>query len=50
MIVLFNALLTFIIILFMGAIGLDLLEENLTLKTWITGIGAVVVACLRITL
>ncbi len=50
MIYLFNGLLVFITILFMGAIGLDYAEENLTLKTWFTGIGTVIVFCLRITL
>jgi len=50
MIALFNVLLVFIIILFMAAVGLDYAEQNLTLKTWLTGFGTVAVFIMRVTL
>jgi len=45
-----TTMLIIITTLFFTSIGLDILEENLTLKTWFTGIGTVIVFLLRITL
>ncbi len=45
-----TALLVFIILLFMGAVAIDYLERNLTLKTWFTGIGTIIIIYIRATI
>ena len=50
MIGIINAMLIIITTLFLTSIGLDMLEDNMTFRTWFTGTGWVIVLILRITL